>query len=59
MSEGGLELPHQVPLARPLLAAHLVFDYLAQVRYGLGVLPRVDVIVGIGVVPLLAGTPMD
>ena len=58
MADGGLELSHKIPKAGFLLAAHLVPDDFPQVRYGLGVPPRVDVVVGIGVVPLLACTPM-
>ena len=59
MAECGFELPHQVPLASFLLAAHLVLDYLAQVGNGLGILPGVYVIVGVGIVPLLACPPVD
>ena len=57
--EGGLQLSHEVPLAGALLFAHLVLDDLAQVGNCLFVALRVDVEVGKGVVPLLAGAPVD
>ena len=58
MSEQSLQLSHQEPLAGLLLAAGLVTDDLAQVGNGLGIALAVDVVVGIGVVPVLDGTPV-
>ena len=59
VSQRGLQLAHEVPFARALLLAHLVLDDVAQVGNGLGVVGRVDVVVGVGVVPLLARSPMQ
>ncbi len=59
VAESLIELSEQEPLAGFLLAAHLVFDHLAQVGDGLLVVACVDIVVGVGVVPLLAGTPVD
>ena len=58
-ADGLIELAEQEPFPRFLLAAHLVFDHLAQIGDGLLVVACVDIVVGIGVVPLFAGTPMD
>ena len=59
VAHGFLQLAHEEPLARLLLAAYLVLDALAQIGNGLGVVARMDVIVGIGEVPFLACAPVD
>ena len=53
-----IDLPEQIPLARLLLAAHLVLDNLAQVGHSLVELLLVQVVVGIRVVPLLHRPPV-
>ena len=59
MAQFGLQLSEQEPLAGTLLATHLVLDNLAQVGDGTLVVAHVDVVVGIGVVPLFLGMPVD
>ena len=53
VSQQGMYLSIQEPLAGLLLAAFLVFDNLAQIRQSLLVAFTADVVVGIGVVPIL------
>ena len=48
-----LDLSHQEPLSGSLDAATLVFDDLSQIRNGFLVVTQSDVVVGIGVVPVL------
>ena len=59
VAEGCLHLSHEKPLAGALLLAHLMLDDLAQIGDGLLILSGVDIIVGIGVVPLLFGMVVD
>ena len=59
LSEGGIELSQQIVLACFLLAAHLVLDHFLQVGDSLGVATCMDIIVGIGVVPFLHGSPVE
>ena len=54
-----LELTQEKPFPGALLLAHLVLDDLAQVGDGLLVFSGVDVVVGVGVVPLLHGAPVE
>ena len=54
-----LHLSHEEPLACALLASHLVLDDVAQVGNSFLVFARVYVVVGVGVVPLLACRPVD
>ena len=54
-----LHLSHEKPLAGALLASHLVLDDVAQVGDGFLVFARVHVVVGVGVVPLLARRPVN
>ena len=54
-----LHLSHEEPLACALFASHLVLDDVAQVGYSFLVFARVYVVVGVGVVPLLACRPVD
>ena len=54
-----IDLSQQIPFARLLLLAHLVLDYLLQVGNGLVKPLLVQVVVGIGVVPLLHGAPVQ
>ncbi len=56
MTQQCLDLSQQEPLPGFLLATLLVFDDLAQVGDGLLVLLRVDIVIGIGVVPVGYGT---
>ena len=51
-----MELSHQKPLAGFLLATGLMLDDLAQIGDGLFVAFAADVVVGIGIVPVLDGT---
>ena len=59
VAEGCLQLSHEIPLAGPLLAAHLVLDDLAQIGHGLGIVAGVYIVVGEGEVPLFLGLPSD
>ena len=54
----GKYLPQEIPLTRFLLAAHLMLDYFAQIGHGKVVPSRMYIIVGIGIIPLLTGTPV-
>ena len=58
VSQFCLQLSHEIPFACLLLASHLMAYHLAQIRYCLLYLVGVDVIVGIGVVPLFHGAPV-
>ena len=59
MSQLSLQLSQQVVFAGFLLLAHLLFDDAPQVGHSLLIVARVDVIVGIGIVPLFLSPPMD
>ena len=41
-----------------MLAAHLMFDDFLKIGYGLGIATRMDIIVGISVIPFFYGTPV-
>ena len=56
MAHQVLYLSHQVPLAGTLGFTAFVLDGLAQIGHGLGVIGHADVIVGVGVIPILNGT---
>ena len=59
VADGSLQLSHQVPFACLLLAAHLVADYLFEIRNRLCRFALADMVVGKGVIPFLLGTPVD
>ena len=59
MSQLRLQLSEEIPFTGPLLASHLMLDDLAEIRYGTLVLPSVDIVVGISVVPFFLGVPVD
>ena len=59
MPKGGFELSHEIPFAGFLLTAHLMLDNFTQIRYGLFILTRVDIIIGISVIPFLTRAPMQ
>ena len=59
VADGSLQLAHEIPFAGFLLASHLMAYHLAEIRDGSGCLALVDIIVGIGVVPFLLGSPVD
>ena len=52
-----LQLSHDIPFPRPLLASSLMADYLAQIRHGFGIPSGFDIVVGVGVVPVLHRLP--
>ena len=54
-----LYLPHQIPLAGFLLMALLVLDHLLQIGHGFLIVLRADIVVGVGVVPVLHGAEVD
>ena len=58
LSKGSIQLTQQEVFAGFLLAAHLVLDGFLQVGNGFLEALRVDVVGGIGIVPLLHGTPI-
>ena len=59
MSQLRFQLPEQVVFAGFLALSHLVLDDFFQVGHGLGIVARVDVVVGQRVVPFLLRAPVD
>ena len=58
LSKGCIQLTQQEVFTSLLLAAHLVLDGFLQVGNGFLEALRVDVVRGVGIVPLLHGTPV-
>ena len=58
LTYGSLQLSHQEPLSCFLFAAHLMTDDLPQIRYRFLILTQMDIIIGIGIIPLLHGSPV-
>ena len=59
VSKGSLKLPKEIILTRFLLAPHLMTDDTPQIFHGLLIVARMDIIVGVGIIPLLLCAPMD
>ena len=59
MSKFSLQLSEQIVFASLLLLAHFVFDDLSQIGHRLGIVARVDVVVGHRVVPFFLRTPVN
>ena len=56
MSQQILYLPHKIPLAGFLHLPTLVSDGFLQIRHGFLILPLSDIVVGIGIIPVVYGT---
>ena len=59
VADGSLQLSHQIPLAGFLLVSHLMAYHLPEIENRLPGIPRVDIVIGEGIIPFLLGTPVD
>ena len=59
VADGSLQLSHQIPLAGFLLVSHLMAYHLSEIGNRLPGIPRVDIVIGEGIIPFLLGTPVD
>ena len=59
VADGSLQLSHQIPLAGFLLVSHLMAYHLPEIGNRLPGIPRVDIVIGEGIIPFLLGTPVD
>ena len=58
MAECRFKLSEQIPLTCPLHSAHLVAYYFLQIGNGSGIVASVNIVIGIGIVPLFLCPPV-